>query len=49
MWKIGRFYIVPESEMRVIEWWLTLLDRHRDRDIKLRRDKGNEENREDHL
>lgn len=27
MWKIGHIYIVPESEMRVIEWWLTLLDR----------------------
>ena len=49
MWKIGHIYIVPESEMRVIEWWLTLLDRHRDRDIKLRRDRGNEENREDNL
>lgn len=49
MWKIGRFYIVPESEMRVIEWWLTLLDRHRDRDIKLRRDSTNEEADKDNL
>ncbi len=49
MWKIGRFYIVPESEMRVIEWWLTLLDRHRDRDIKLRRDSTNEAADKDNL
>ena len=49
MWKIGHFYIVPESEMRVIEWWLELLDRPRDRDIKLRRDTDNEENKEDSL
>lgn len=49
MWKIGHFYIVPESEMRTIDWWLTLLDRHRDRDIKLRRDSINEEDREKDL
>ena len=49
MWKIGGFYIVPESEMRVIEWWLELLDRHRDRDIKLRRDSANEENKKEDL
>lgn len=49
MWKIGRFYIVPESEMRVIDWWLTLLDRHRSRDIKLRRDSTNEEADKDNL
>lgn len=49
MWKIGKFYIVPESEMRVIDWWLTLLDRHRDRDIKLRRDSNHEEADKDNL
>lgn len=49
MWKIGHFYIVPESEMRVIDWWLTLLDRHRYRDIKLRRDSVNEEDMEEDL
>ena len=49
MWKICRFYIVPESEMRVINWWLMLLDRHRDRDIKSRRDSANEEDRKEDL
>lgn len=34
MWKIGHFYIVPKLEMETINWWLTLLDRHREQDKK---------------
>ena len=32
MRKIGNVYIVPESEMETINWFLKLLDRHREQD-----------------
>lgn len=34
MRKIGKYYIVPEQEMDTINWWLKLLDRHREQDKK---------------
>ena len=30
MLKIGKYYLVPETEMELIQWWLHLLDRHRE-------------------
>lgn len=32
MLKIGKWYLVSEAEMEMIQWWLHLLDRHRELD-----------------
>ncbi|WP_270269319.1 hypothetical protein [Enterocloster clostridioformis] len=39
MWKIGHFYILKDTEMCVIDWWLKQLDRHREQDAKAWKDK----------
>lgn len=36
MKKIGKYYIVSETEMDTINWWLKLLDRRREQDKKER-------------
>lgn len=38
MRKIGNLYIVPKSEMETINWFLELLDRHREQDKKRQED-----------
>lgn len=45
MRKIGKYYIVPESEIETINWLLEMLDRHREQDKK-EHTKHHEENSE---
>ena len=42
MRKIGKLYIVPESEMETINWFLQLLDRHREQDKTRQEDHAHE-------
>ena len=42
MRKIGNVYIVPESEMETINWFLKLLDRHREQDKTRQEDQDHE-------
>lgn len=42
MRKIGTLYIVSESEMETINWFLKLLDRHREQDKTRQEDQGHE-------
>lgn len=43
MRKIGNIYIVPKEEMDTINWFLKLLDRHREQDKKRQEEQGHEE------
>lgn len=42
MRKIGNLYIVSESEMNTINWFLELLDRHREQDKMRQEEHGHE-------